>query len=207
MDNGDDILSVIFLVLICIVIAGIIHKVTPQGMYVPTFALIAVCLWVAFDYMLMQRYKAKAACLNKDQEIQEANEELNKLAEDLQAKDEEEQATESGDTDVGEKPVPDGSNKESVPVQQHKNEFDISMFNAGMSVDGTIQELHSQMGFGADTQIANRMKYLSLQSKLSKEIRARHNKYNLLPLFDEELRAAESSRWWDQEQDYLDAFM
>ena len=50
---GEDILSVIFLALICIVIAGIVHRIAPGQMMVPTFALIAVCLWIAYDYMLL----------------------------------------------------------------------------------------------------------------------------------------------------------
>lgn len=181
----------IFLVLICIVIAGIIKHVTPSGMMVPTFALIAVCLWVAYDYMMLQRYKAKAACLTKDKDIQNANEEIHQLAANIHAADLEEEV---------EKPAE--ASAEDKPEQKHVNEFDIGMFNAA-----TIPELHTQMGFGADTQIANRMKYMSLQAKLSQEIRARHNKHNLLPYFDEELRANEQRDWWDQEQDYLDAFM
>ncbi len=44
---GEDLLSVVFLALVCIVIAGIVHKMVPSGMMVPTFALIAICLWVA----------------------------------------------------------------------------------------------------------------------------------------------------------------
>ena len=189
MDSGDDVLSVIFLALVCIVIAGIVRTVTPSGMMMPTFSLIAICLWIAYDYMLQQRYKAKKACLNKDKEIQEANEQINKIASELN-NDVEEQETE---------PV---VKEEAEPVQKHQNEFDISMFNAA-----TIPELHTSMGCSGDTQISNRMKYMGLQAKLSQDIRARHNMKALLPYFDEELKANENRDWWDAEQDHLDAYM
>lgn len=194
MDTGDDILSVVFLALVCIVIAGILNKITPAGMVLPTYALIALCLWIAYDYMLLTRYKAKAACLNKQRENEEVERSLEELAEDLDKDSEEPEEPEESK----------GPKKEAKPEQQHDNEFDIGMFNANA---GGIQTLHSKMGCGADTQIANRMKYMGLQAKLSQEIRARHNKYNLLPYFDEELKANENRDWWDAEQDHLDQFM
>ena len=195
MGSGDDILSVIFLALICIVIAGIVSKITPTGMILPTYALIALCLWIAYDYMLLTRYKAKAACLKRAKE-NEIDRSLEDLADELNA----EPVNKDTSSDASE----EGDEQEKKPEQQHTNEFDIGMFNANAS---GIQELHSYMGSGADTQIANRMKYMGLQAKLSQEIRARHNKYKLLPYFDEELKANENRDWWDAEQDYLDMFM
>lgn len=195
MDSGDDILSVVFLALICIVIAGIVSKITPSGMVLPTYALIALCLWIAYDYMLLTRYKAKAACLNRQRENDNAEKSLAELADKLEE-------APADDSEEPEESKPNGV--EAKPAQQHANEFDIGMFNANA---GGIQTLHGQMGCGADTQIANRMKYMGLQAKLSQEIRARHNKYNLLPYFDEELKANESRDWWDAEQDHLDQFL
>lgn len=194
MDSGDDILSVVFLALVCIVIAGILSKITPTGLVLPTYALVALCLWIAYDYMLLTRYKAKAACLNKQHEQEDAEKALAEVAADLNTDDGND---DSNDSKPEVKP-------EATPEQQHANEFDISMFNASA---GGIQTLHSKMGCGADTQISNRMKYMGLQAKLSQEIRARHNKYNLLPYFDEELKDNENRDWWDAEQDYLDQFM
>jgi hypothetical protein len=67
---GEDILSVIFLALICIIIAGIINKLAPSGMMIPTFALVAVCVWIAYDYILLKRYKAKLSCkANKSENL------------------------------------------------------------------------------------------------------------------------------------------
>lgn len=195
MDSGDDILSVVFLALVCIVIAGIVSKITPAGMILPTYALIALCLWIAYDYMLLTRYKAKAACLKRAKE-----DEIDSSLEELALQLDKEPNEKSDDKDSSK----DADDQEKIPEQHHKNEFDIGMFNANA---GEIQELHSYMGCGADTQIANRMKYMGLQAKLSQDIRARHNKYKLLPYFDEELKANENRDWWDAEQDYLDMFM
>ena len=202
MDTGDDILSVVFLALVCIVIAGIMSKITPAGMVMPTYALIALCLWIAYDYMLLTRYKAKAACLNRKRENEEAERSLEELADELEEKDvpAEKDIQEKNKPAEKEEPLP----VERKPEQQHVNEFDIGIFN---TTAGGIQTLHSKMGCGADTQIANRMKYMGLQAKLSQDIRARHNKHNLVPYFDEELKANESRDWWDAEQDHLDQFM
>jgi hypothetical protein len=188
-EPGEDIISVALLALICIVIAAIIIKISPVELYMPTFAVVAVCLWVAYDYMLLRRYKAKQACLEKDKEIAEANEELMELAKGLSD-------TES-ETDADDKPA-----EPAKPEQQHKNEFDIALAN-----DVPFEELYKYTGCSADTRIANRMKYMGLQPKLAADIRARHNRYTLQPYFDEELRANEARDWWDNENDYLDAFM
>ena len=85
---GEDILSVIFLALICIVIAGIVHRIAPGQMMVPTFALIAVCLWIAYDYMLMSRYKAKKACLNQQAELEEIDKKIRELDSELSSSNE-----------------------------------------------------------------------------------------------------------------------
>jgi hypothetical protein len=85
---------------------------------------------------------------------------------------------------------------------RHKNEFDIQLFN-----DPDITKVYKDMGSSADTQIANRMKYMALQPKMSMDIRSRHNRYSLLPFFDEELKANENRDWWDVESDFLDEYM
>jgi hypothetical protein len=73
---GEDILSVIFLALICIVIAGIIYNIAPGQMMVPSFALIAVCMWIAYDYILIQRHKAKKACLETPAELDDIEQKI-----------------------------------------------------------------------------------------------------------------------------------
>lgn len=217
MDTGDDILSVIFLALICIVIAGIVTHLTPSGLVLPTYALIAICLWIAYDYMLRARYNAKVACLMRNKDLKQAEDNLEDLAEQLKGEEDDgdkdgggggggnsEGEGEAANADEEQEGEPGEQSVENAPTQLHANEFDIGMFNANANA---IQNLHSKMGCGADTQIANRMKYMGLQAKLSQDIRARHNKYKLMPYFDEELKANENRDWWDVENDYLDNFM
>lgn len=190
--SGEDILSVIFLALICIVIAGIIRSYTPDNMRIPTFALLAVCLWVGYDYITLQRSKLESQCRKHtraptdDEKIHSLISELSKNEGELE--DEEPQESET---------------KELPPKQQHKNEFDIALYG----LDSDIQTLHGDMGSSGDTKLANRMKYMSLQSRLAQEIRSRHNVEKLRPYFQEELDANESREWWIAESDFLDEFM
>ena len=199
---GDDILGVIFLALICIVIAGIINKVAPAGMMIPTFALMAVCLWVAYDYILLQRYKAKQRCSGKSDDNNSAgksdinNKDLQDMIDDLGDRgDLDENNTQHGKTS---RDVDD-----TVIRAKHKNEFDIDLYSNQLSV----QELHKDMGCAGDNKLANRMKYMMLQPKMSHDARARMNRYTLLQFWEEELRDNENRDWWDAEQDHLDAYM
>ena len=192
---GEDILSVIFLALICIVIAGIIHRIAPGQMMVPTFALIAVCLWIAYDYMLMSRYKAKKACLNQPAELEEIDKKIQDLANELSSSDEEAIYTDDQEDTNAELSL--------KPEAKHKNEFDIDMYDRELS----IQELYKDTGCSGDTRMANRMKYMGLQAKLSQDIRARWNAEKFRPYFEEELRDNETRDWWDNEVEYLDNLM
>jgi hypothetical protein len=198
---GEDILSVVFLALVCIVIAGIVNKLAPSGMMIPTFALIAICLWIAYDYILLRRYKAKQSCKNN----QKNKEELAKMEED-----------DDVNINPGDRELQDMiydlenkySNKEDadspdVPKAKHKGEFDIDLYNKGLS----IQELHKDMGCSGDNKLANRMKYMGMQAKVSQDNRAKLNRYSLQQYWEEELRDNENRDWWDLEQDYLDAYM
>jgi hypothetical protein len=175
-DTPEEFLSVIFLALICIVVAAITLKMMPSHMAMPSLSLIAVCLWISFDYINTSREKAKEKCNSSKIELEDIDD-----------------IDESQKTDIS---------GEDIQARKKANSFDIDLFNAV-----PIEELHSDMGCSADTRITNRMKYMGLQAKLSEDIRARHNKDNLLPLFDEELRANEMRDWWDVESDHLDAFM
>ncbi len=192
---GEDILSVIFLALICIVIAGIIHRIAPGQMMVPTFALIAVCLWIAYDYMLMSRYKAKKACLNQPAELEEIDKKIQDLANELSSSDEEDIYTDDQEDTNAELSL--------KPEAKHKNEFDIDMYDRELS----IQELYKDTGCSGDTRMANRMKYMGLQAKMSQDIRARWNAEKFRPYFEEELRDNETRDWWDNEVEYLDNLM
>lgn len=188
----DDILSVIFLALICIVIAGIVTHIAPSGLQMPCIALVAVCLWIAYDYILVKRNKAKAAChVSKEEKNvdEDVDEQIASLTKEL-------------NSTVDEQPgaVQTVSQK---PEQQHKNEFDILMYDP----DASIKELYTDMGCAGDTRIANRMKYAAMQSKVATDIRTRMNANKLRPYFEEELAEQEKRDWWDEESDYLDEYM
>jgi hypothetical protein len=188
---GEDLLSVVFLALVCIVIAGIVHKMVPSGMMVPTFALIAICLWVAYDYMMLKRYKAKQACADsKKSKSSDLDDKIAKLTES-----------------VGEPPIvskTDPDEKPSLtPKEEHKNEFDIAMYDRELSV----QELFKDMGCTGDTRMANRMKYMGLQPKMSIDVHARLNSEKLRPFFEEEMHDNEVAEWWNVENNYLDNLM
>jgi hypothetical protein len=187
-ESTDDILSVIFLVLVCIVVAAIANKFSSPAMMIPTFSLLAVSMWIALDYIMLKRYKAKEACLQNSME-HNTDEEVNVV--DIE-------------DDNDDEPEEDKPKiiEEAKPVKKHKNEFDISIANGE-----SLQDMYQFMGSSADTAIANRMKYMGMQSKLSMDIRARHNVEKLRPYFEEELRANSDRDWWDKESDFLDAFM
>lgn len=182
---GDEILKTIFLVMVFLVISGIVYNELPGYLMMPTFAVMAVCLWISLDYMLCMRkdkmYKVKPKEI-QDFERKNVNPESPK--EDI----------ESPHVD---KPV-NVEPPNSLEGKQ-KKDCDISY--------KTIQEAHVYMGCSADNQMTNRMKYMGLQPKLAADIRAQHNVYKLMPYFDEELRDWEASEWWQEEADVLDEFL
>lgn len=188
---GEDILSVIFLALICIVVAGIVRHIAPDTMIMPTYALLAVCLWIAYDYILLKRHKQQHACEKPADINRQTEDRIRQLVDDINSRVPDAQ------------PEPVEQTKEDRPAAKHKAEFDIKMYDG----QSPIQEIHSSMGSSGDTQLANRMKYMSLQPRMSQEIRARHNANTLKSYFEEELQEQENRDWWDVEADYLDEFM
>ncbi len=188
---GADIMSIIFLALICIVIAGIVHRLTPHGLMMPSFALLAVCLWVAYDYIMLKRYQMKESCARNSRiEDEEIERKINILSNEI-------------NSIHGAEELPDDDEPVNLePESKNNNEFDIDMYN-----DMSIQDMHKHMGCTGDNKIANRMKYMGMQSKLSKDIRSKMNRYTLLPYFEEELNDTEKRTWWDEENDWMDELM
>lgn len=192
--KGDDILSVIFLALICIVIAGIVHRLTPAGLMMPSFALMAICLWIAYDYIMIKRHQARDTCKkSQSEEDAEIEKKINKLSDEIADHD----SNTKGADDISDDIV------NLQPESKNNGEFDIDLYNEQLS----IQELHKNMGCTADNRIANRMKYMGMQPKLATDIRSRMNRYTLLPYFEEDCKASEDRDWWDAESDFLDAYM
>lgn len=187
MTKGKDILSVIFLALICIVIAGIVKNLAGSNinLIIPSFVFIAIGLWIAYDYMMIKRYKAKERCMqNKMDELQdelEARILINQIAE------------ESEDN----RNIPDlevNNNVIEPPEKRSDNEYDIDIYNAV-----SIKDMHTNMGCTGDTMLCNRMKYMAVQPQKSKEIRAQWNKYSFLPYLEEELQEHANREWWNSD--------
>ena len=203
---GEDILSVLFLALVCIVIAGLIYRMTPPDMFMPTFALIALCLWIAYDYIMLQRYKAKKACsVSKNKHVtnkksRKEKDELDEKIKELKAIFDEDEQPKTKPHSLEKDPLENNPNE---PQAKHSNEFDIAMYARELSV----QELYKDMGCTGDTRMSNRMKYMGLQPRMSKDICARLNSEKLRPYFEEEMDDNEKAEWWNVENDYLDNFM
>jgi hypothetical protein len=271
--KANDIISIIFLALVCIIISGLVTKISPQILIVPTFALISVCLWIMYDFILLKRYKAKEKCMRKniekeisnrinqidldttvdtvDNKVDKVGNKVDKLANDIDENYDStnyttqhdinsliektlyekdlglnNKSTEDSHTSII-KDLPDLigynmiNNKINEPIinnspysyvdvprkkydkeiltKQHVNEFDIDMYGGFTN----FKELHPMMGSNADTRMANRMKYLAMQSKLSSDIRASYHKPQMQVYLEEELRESyEQRHWW--ENDALD---
>ena len=88
------------------------------------------------------------------------------------------------------------------PQRRVDEDIDIKLYKGA-----SIPQLHREMGCSADNQLANRMKFMAMQPKMSKVTRARYNVNTARPFFEAELRANEARNWWDNENDYLDEFM
>lgn len=182
--TGEDILSVLFLALICIVIAGLVMNLSPKELIIPSFAFIAISLWIAYDYMLLNRYKVKV------QQVEKAYEsDLKKVIDDI-----------NNDTLAG-GPIDENNliaepNKQVAPPEkQSLKEFEIDMYNNA----ATIQDMYKQMGCTGDNMIANRMKYMALQAQASQVARAGWNARSFQPYVEEELRQASQRDWWEND--------
>jgi carboxypeptidase C (cathepsin A) len=192
MSNGKDILSVIFLALICIVISGIVSNLVPNhsGLIVPSFVFISICLWIAYDYMMLNRYKAKEQCMNDRFNLYKTQINTDEIN------------TDEINTDEINDYIPLNADekKQHILVKKNdKDDFDIDLYNGQHS----IQDMHSNMACSADNQVCNRMKYMGIQPQLSQNIRAAYNKYTLQPFLEEEFKENANREWWNS--DHLEA--
>lgn len=214
MHESEDILSVIFLALVAIVIAGIVINITKGNttLMIPSFVLIAVGLWIAYDKMLLDRYKAKVHCLkhgtptNKPISVSTTTPThkasgalIDKTDDvDLEKAIVDEIASINHETDIDDDSPPSSEDEsyELLPLQkQNDAEFDIDMYTG----DTPLHKLFHNMASSGDTKLANRMKYASMQPQLSKIHRASFNKYSLQPWVEEELQEHAEREWWNSD--------
>jgi hypothetical protein len=194
---GSDILSVLFLAFVAIIIAGLVYKLAPSHsmLIVPSFVFICIGLWIAYDYVLLKRYVQKDKWLKSkydrnmtDAAVNVDDTEISQMIDEI-----------NRDT-YSDKEILSHSNfKQPDIVKQNDCDIDIDIYN--QNVD--FRDMYQNMGGLGDNRLANRMKYMSLQPKLSANIRASFNKYSLQPYVEEELRENENRDWW--ENDALDA--
>lgn len=181
-------LSVVFLAVICLVIAGLVKQLVPEdsGLLVPSFVFISIALWIAYDYMMVERYEKKLSCMRKKHEMSdyELEAKVNAMAHAM--------ATDTINNKIPD--VEDTPEPEPKPVKEHENEFDIDIQN---KMD--IRQMHSYMGGSGDTQICNRMKYMGMQAQMSQDIRAKWNKYSVQPWIEEELQDHADREWWNSD--------
>jgi len=182
--KGDDIISVIFLALIAIVIAGLVHKFLPDdsSLIVPSFVLISVGLWIAYDYILLNRYQKRAACAHAHQ-----SKHTNTNAAQKQEREPEHKPTVSVDSGEPEKPLIEIKKPVSVDINYYRDDSD-------------FRSLHKSMGSSGDNQLFNRMKYMSIQPKVSAALRTGWTARSLQPFVEEELREQERRHWWDDNE-------
>ena len=190
--NNDDILGVIFLAFVAIITASLINKFAPGDniLIVPSMAFVSISLWIAYDYILRSRYKSKLACM-KERVVQRG---IAQQSENVEVNPEEisnlvNEINDSDDSPEPEKPMPI-----PPPQKQDKDEFDIDLHNKR-----DLRKLHTRMGCSADTQLYNRMKYTSMQPRLSQDIRAQWNKHSLKPYLEEELEEHSKREWWNSD--------
>lgn len=186
MGRSDDILSVIFLALICMVFAGVVYKILPENslLVIPSFGLIAVAMWMAFDHITRSRYDAKVKCLKAKHDMETARMMASKLDYEM-------------DREPPPADIPADETKQTIPApqKQRDDEYDIDIYNESRS----IEEMYRDMACPGDTKMCNRMKYMGMQGQLSQNIRAEWNKYSLHPFLEEELSEHAEREWWNSD--------
>ena len=187
---SQDLLSILFMAFIAIIIAAIVFSMAPtrSGLMVPTFVLISVCLWIAYDYITRKRARAHRACHAAS--VKNINAVENKLPEDV------DQLVEEIRNDVDPNKVVEAPQSvvETKPEREHSNEIDIDLYNKDI-----LANSYDAVGCTADNELCKRMIYTGKQPQMSQIYRARHNKYTMQPYFEEELREAANRDWWNSD--------
>jgi hypothetical protein len=205
---GFDILGIIILAFIAIIIAALVYRYMPGDALIPTYVLIAVCVWIAYDYILMKKYESRSSDCGETRPLEKINidDRLSQLATELQQGDDKEEHTQTHKpahtTAHTTAPIAD-----LKPKAEHAGEYDIAYYDESNGGDPDLTRMYRECGCTADNKMANRMKYMGMQPWLSQTIRARWNVEKYKPYLEEELHEMESRDWWDAENDYLDQFM
>lgn len=199
--RGDDILSVIFLVFVCLVIMGLAKHIAPN-MVMPSFVVLAVGLWIVYDFMLVKRYKSKEKCLKKSLMRRMHKESPLVHIPRTLTEDEESVLDKSGGL-------------KNIRIDYVKNLGDDNdNINEGTGIDlKTPKKKYSDVSLtrqssneddfevidvpNSDGQIADRMKYMAIQPQQSILARANFGSHSAKHIFDEEFEEDENLVWWE----------
>jgi hypothetical protein len=184
----DDILGIVFLALVCIIVGSLVRSLLPEGSYlfVPSGVFLLVCLWIAYDYILNERHEARTKCPSLKRKHRNAMVDIQRLVNEINAANDE--------PETPPRKTPKEEHRNQPMVKEHDGEIDIDLYNMK-----TIPEMHKNMGCDADTALYNRMKYQSLQPRMSQDIRAQWNKFSLQPYLEEELQDHANREWWNSD--------
>jgi len=96
---------------------------------------------------------------------------------------------------IDEEPEPTYSNLHESENQYSEQDFDVMLYN---NLDA-VKDVYDDMACPGDNALASRMLEQGKRSQQATIARAKFDKYSMLHYFDEELRSAEGSRWWDND--------
>ena len=192
MAHSNDILSVIILALVCIVIAAVLHKLAKNDsrLIAASLAFVLVATWICYDYILLNRYKAKEACMKKKYASM-CLADLSRMVKDS--------GVDADDESPPEEPEEESDNESGDPEDgvEAMNDTEVDI---GLHQGKSIEEMYRFMASPGDTKIANRMKYMGMQAQLSKDIRAGWNAESMRPWLEAELRDHAANReWWNSD--------
>jgi len=174
----------ILLVIIVLIFIGFLLEISGDVYYVK------ICLGLLFGIIVYSYIQDKRNKCNYDNS--EIVESMNNKIELIEPEVVKMNYDSTPDSVLGSTPdsVPD-----SVPIEQQPGIIEQMPYDYSQ-----IKKYHHLMGGDADNFMCNRMKYSSMQPQMSKDIRARHNKYKFQQYYEQELREQENRDWWETDE-------
>lgn len=202
-------LDLIFLLFFGIVMFAVAKQSLPdyKEYVISLMVLVGVCVWILYDFVKLkidmdkkvirdaEQRAVKASC-GLQKELDEPKKPVVQVQDAVVKLPPTKQDNMSQRSNVNNMYNVDYDNLTTVN-KSSAGEFDIDIFNGS-----DLRKIHKQMGCDADTQIFNRNKYSSEQSKQNKVNNASWNKYSFQPFIEEELREHSVREWWTS--DHLD---
>lgn len=173
--NRNELFNLIFFAFILCIVLAIVRMQTSSTGLI-TIMLLAAGIWLGWDSIKMMGYKS-CNCAKQNTETSNKSMDTHSSVQVIESPNEPEKA-----------------------IDNPEGHVDIAIHN-----EDDIRTIYTNSGCIADNQLCNRMKYTGAQAKMSQDIRARYNKYTLMPYLEEEMRENEDLHWW--EDDSLEELM